>query len=69
VAIAVFGSESIKGFGVAMAVGIVVGTYSSIYIAAPVTVFVHEFRERQQNRPGGAKKADTAGAQQAVRQS
>ena len=72
VAIAIFGSESIRGFGVAMAVGIIVGTYSSIYIAAPVTVFVHEARERQKNLgqggSGPARRVDT-GAKQPARQS
>ena len=64
VAIAVFGSASIKGFGVAMAVGIVIGTYSSIYIAAPITVFVHEWRERQQRgaNAGGTGKNRIADA-------
>ena len=69
VAIAVFGSESIRGFGVAMAVGIIVGTYSSIYIAAPVTVFVHEFREKQKNMGSGGNKRVETGAKQPARQS
>ncbi len=67
IAIAVFGSESIRGFGVAMAAGIVIGTYSSIYIAAPVTVFVHEFRERQ--RQGGDSKRVADAGPKAARQS
>jgi len=76
IAIALVGSESIRGFGVAMAIGIIVGTYSSIYIAAPVTVFVHEFRERQRKAQmqqqhgggtGGAPKVPTKEAKAAGR--
>jgi len=32
----IFGGESLRGFMFAMIVGIVVGTYSSIFIATPV---------------------------------
>lgn len=35
-AIAIFGGEVIRGFAVALSVGILVGTYSSIFIASPV---------------------------------
>lgn len=34
----IFGGESIRGFVFALALGVIVGTYSSIYIAAPVMV-------------------------------
>ena len=34
----IFGGESIRGFIFAMLVGIVVGTYSSLFIATPVLV-------------------------------
>jgi SecD/SecF fusion protein len=33
-----FGGESIRGFIFAMLIGIVVGTYSSLFIATPVLV-------------------------------
>jgi SecD/SecF fusion protein len=33
-----FGGESIRGFIFAMLVGIIVGTYSSLFIATPVVV-------------------------------
>jgi preprotein translocase SecF subunit len=35
-ALVVFGGEVIKGFSMAMLFGIAFGTYSSVYIAAPV---------------------------------
>ena len=33
-----FGGESVKTFSFAMIVGVAIGTYSSIYIAAPIMV-------------------------------
>lgn len=37
-ALLIFGGETIKGFSIALISGIVVGTYSSIYVASPVTL-------------------------------
>ena len=34
----IFGGESIRGFIFAMLIGIVVGTYSSLFIATPILV-------------------------------
>ena len=34
----IFGGESIKGFAFALMVGVVVGTYSSLFIATPLVV-------------------------------
>lgn len=47
IAIAVFGSQSIKYFGVAMIIGLLSGTWSTIAIATPVTFWVYQLRERQ----------------------
>ena len=35
-ALLIFGGEAIKGFALTLAIGIVIGTYSSIFIAAPL---------------------------------
>ena len=37
-----FGGEVIHNFSFAMIVGVIVGTYSSIYIASPLVIFLHE---------------------------
>ena len=37
-----FGGEVINTFAFAMIVGVIVGTYSSIYIASPLVIFLHE---------------------------
>ncbi|MEP7266738.1 MAG: protein translocase subunit SecF, partial [Saprospiraceae bacterium] len=53
-----FGGSSIKGFAFAMTVGVVVGTYSSIFIASPILV---DFASKKggdmlnKTKPGGAK--------------
>ncbi len=49
-ALLVFGGPVLRDFSIAMIVGIVVGTYSSIYIVSPMIVF---FEERSQNRGKG----------------
>jgi preprotein translocase subunit SecF len=37
-ALFVFGGEAIHGFSIALIVGVLVGTYSSIYIASPTAL-------------------------------
>lgn len=41
-AIALFGGEVIRGFAVALSVGILVGTYSSVFIASPVVYDMYQ---------------------------
>lgn len=52
IALAIFGGEAIRGFCLAMLFGIVIGTYSSIFIAAPILIYL------------GVKVGDGAGAAQ-----
>jgi preprotein translocase subunit SecF len=42
-----FGGEVLRGFGFTMVVGIIIGTYSTIYIAAPIVVWWDSYRRRQ----------------------
>ncbi|HSB60773.1 MAG TPA: protein translocase subunit SecF [Vicinamibacteria bacterium] len=51
-----FGGEVLRGFGFTMVVGILVGTYSTIYIAAPLVVWWSEFSRRRQ-APASARAA------------
>lgn len=44
-ALAVFGGEMIHGFAVALLVGVVIGTYSSIYVAANVLLMMNICKE------------------------
>jgi SecD/SecF fusion protein len=61
----IFGSGSIKGFAFALVVGIVVGTYSSIFIASPVMADLAKGDIRTSNRgplagnPADEKKSFT----------
>ena len=40
IALAALGGEIIKGFAYAMIFGLVVGTYSSVFIAAPILIYL-----------------------------
>jgi len=42
-----FGGEVLRGFGFTMVVGIVVGTYSTVYIAAPLVVWWNDLAQRR----------------------
>ena len=42
-ALYLFGGESLKGFSLALLIGIIFGTYSSIYVAAPLVVDLERF--------------------------
>jgi preprotein translocase subunit SecF len=52
-----FGGEVLRGFGFAMVVGILVGTYSTIYIASPLVVWWHDIVQKRQKPSAGAKAA------------
>jgi SecD/SecF fusion protein len=52
VALFVFGGDATKGFAFAMMVGVVVGTYSSVFIAAPLVVQWESVRARPALKKG-----------------
>jgi preprotein translocase subunit SecF len=51
-ALFLFGGEVLRGFAFVLVVGIVVGTYSSISIAAPIVLWWRSFRDK----PAGERK-------------
>lgn len=58
-----FGGQVLNGFSFALVVGIIVGTYSSIFVASPILIFWHDQAEsrKQKARPvGGASRAVTS---------
>ncbi|MDR3536871.1 MAG: protein translocase subunit SecF [Acetobacteraceae bacterium] len=55
--LALFGGESISGFAWVMLFGIVVGTSSSIFIAAPILLLLGEHRLRRDATPAPTAKA------------
>jgi preprotein translocase subunit SecF len=50
-ALFLFGGEVLHGFSFALVIGILIGTYSSIAIAAPILVAYQEWRGEQGKRP------------------
>jgi preprotein translocase subunit SecF len=51
-----FGGETLRSFGFTMVVGIVVGTYSTIYIATPLVVWWQSLSQRRQ-KPASVRAA------------
>ncbi|WP_375772712.1 protein translocase subunit SecF [Archangium gephyra] len=49
----IFGVGEIRDFAIAMLVGIIVGTYSSVYIASPLTIWLDEREAARQARDKG----------------
>jgi preprotein translocase subunit SecF len=54
-ALYIFGGEVLRGFAFTMVIGIIVGTYSTIFIASPIVVWWDAYRKRQ--RPPTARAA------------
>lgn len=57
VALYAFGGEVIRGFVFALIFGIVIGTYSSVFIAAPVLILLNVKRGLGDAVPSGAEQA------------
>jgi len=60
--IAIFCSGEIQSFAMAMAFGIFVGIYSTIYIASPFTIYVAKFMERREESRASAPRPAKAKA-------
>ena len=54
-ALYLFGGEVLRGFAFTMVIGIIVGTYSTIFIASPIVVWWDSYRKRR--RPAAARAA------------
>jgi len=50
-ALYLFGGEVLRGFSLALVIGILIGTYSSIAIAAPILVAYQDWRISKGKRP------------------
>lgn len=46
-----FGGQVLNGFSFALVVGIIVGTYSSVFIASPIVIFWHKFADQRRKSP------------------
>ncbi len=61
-ALFLFGGQVLNGFSFALVCGIIVGTYSSVYVAAPILVFFNNFMESRKHPAGSAASAPKAPA-------
>jgi preprotein translocase SecF subunit len=52
-----FGGEVLRGFSIAMLWGIVIGTYSSLFIAAPLLYYIRPKRGAEAKKAAGAEGA------------
>jgi preprotein translocase subunit SecF len=50
IALLLFGGQVLHGFSFALVAGIIVGTYSSIFIASPIVLFWHNFVDSRKRR-------------------
>jgi preprotein translocase SecF subunit len=58
-ALYIFGGEVIRGFATAMIFGVIVGTYSSIFVAAPVLLHIGLTHQKEEEDGfAGAERAD-----------
>jgi preprotein translocase subunit SecF len=53
-ALFLFGGSVLHGFSFALVVGILIGTYSSVFVASPIVLFWHNFMDQRKKRPAGA---------------
>jgi len=56
-ALYLFGGESLKGFSLALLIGIIFGTYSSIYVASPLIVDLERFLRFRKTEDSKTQKA------------
>lgn len=54
IALLIFGGQVLHGFSFALVCGIIVGTYSSIFVASPILIFWRDFAEKRRKRAGPA---------------
>src|SRR5208283_1085430 len=56
-ALFIFGGQVLNGFAFALVCGIIVGTYSSVFVASPILIFWHNFLEGRKRSARGAVAA------------
>ena len=62
-ALLLFGGEAIRPFTLALLIGVVAGTYSSIFVATPLFLDWHLWSDKRKAAKGSADpKAETIGA-------
>jgi preprotein translocase subunit SecF len=62
-----FGGDVLNGFSFALVMGIIVGTYSSVFVASPILVFWQNFRGKGKPAAAVPVARETAATRKAVR--
>jgi preprotein translocase subunit SecF len=65
IALFLFGGPVLHGFSFALVCGIIVGTYSSVFIASPIVLFWHNYADARK-RPSGGPAAPATSRQQST---
>jgi preprotein translocase subunit SecF len=68
IALFIWGGPVLHGFSFALVCGIIVGTYSSVFVASPIVLFWHNYADARKKRTGPAPAVAPARAE-AVRKS
>jgi preprotein translocase subunit SecF len=53
IALFIWGGPVLHGFSFALLCGIIVGTYSSIFVASPIVLFWHNYADKRRPRSSG----------------
>ena len=60
IALFLFGGPVLHGFALALVIGIIVGTYSSVFIASPIVLFWHDYADKRRKPVAVAGSAPRA---------
>src|SRR5713226_8465499 len=66
-ALFLFGGSVLHGFSFALVVGILIGTYSSVFIASPIVLFWHDWFDNRKRSAAVIAPARTSGAKEPAR--
>jgi preprotein translocase subunit SecF len=62
IALFIWGGPVLKGFSFALVCGIIVGTYSSVFVASPIVLVWHNYADRHKKRAPSPPPASAAGS-------
>jgi preprotein translocase subunit SecF len=68
IALFIWGGPVLSGFSFALVCGIIVGTYSSVFVASPIVLFWHNYADKPK-RSGPATPASSSLRAETVRKS
>lgn len=69
VALFIWGGPVLHSFSFALVCGIIVGTYSSVFVASPVVLFWHNYADKRKKRSGPAPAVSAPSRQEPARKS